>query len=103
MNIIPIIFIFICGFSFGLVLFILLEKIAVPEVDLDINDLNMVRERKIKAAESKVSNPRIYTKPNLIGNTLKVAYTYNNTKEKSSLTNLETKVLELKKRNKIAL
>lgn len=103
MNTIQMISIFSCGFALGLILFILLEKLFVPEVDYDEYELYRLQEKKNKPMEPVSVNSSISPKQNFINGKLGLSNSggYNN--EDSSLNNLKTKIFELKKGNKVAL
>jgi len=103
MNTIQILSIFICGFALGLILFILLEKFFEPEVDFDeLDDMYMIQKNKSKSDNTRILDSRISAKQNYIGDSLGFNYgnSYNN--EKTSTSNLKTKVIELRNRNKVA-
>ena len=103
MNTIQIISIFVSGFAFGLILFILLEKIIVPDVDYEDEDFYTIQEKKIKPPASRMSDLRISPKQNFIGEKLGFTISDRFNKEASTQNNLKTKIIELKNRNKVAL
>tara|TARA_R110002051_G_C8693093_1_gene493340 strand:+ start:346 stop:657 length:312 start_codon:yes stop_codon:yes gene_type:complete len=103
MNTIQVISIFVCGFAFGLILFILLEKIFVPEVDYLEDDIYRDIENNKKSKKPYSSHLKISPKQKFIGDTLGLNYPNHYNKEESSLDNLKTKIFELKNRNKVAL
>lgn len=103
MNTIQILSIFICGFALGLILFILLEKFFEPEVDFDeLDDLYMVEDKKSKSNKTRLYDSRISAKQNFIGDSLGFSYNNRYKNEQTSATNLESKVIELRNRNKVA-
>ncbi len=103
MNTIQILSIFICGFALGLILFILLEKFFEPEVDFDeLDDLYMVKDKKSKSNKTRLHDSRISAKQNFIADSLGFGHTNRSKNEQTSATNLESKVIELRNRNKVA-
>ncbi|MET7030429.1 hypothetical protein [Sediminicola luteus] len=103
MNTIQILSIFICGFALGLILFILLEKFFEPEVDFDeLDDMYMVQDQKSRSEKTRIHDSRISAKQNFIGDSLGFSYSNSYNNEKTSTTNLKSKVIELRNRNKVA-
>ncbi|ALM06915.1 hypothetical protein SB49_03185 [Sediminicola sp. YIK13] len=103
MNTIQVISIFICGFALGLILFILLEKLFEPEVDFDeLNDLYLVQDNKSESNKTRIQDSRISAKQNFIGDSLGFSNGTRFRNEKASTTNLKSKVIELRNRNKVA-
>ena len=102
MNTIQVISIFICGFALGLILFILLEKFFEPEVDFDeLDDLYLVQDTKSENNKTRIHNSRISAKQNFIGDSLGLTYTNSYNSKPPSTTNLKSKVIELRNRNKV--
>ncbi len=103
MNAIQMISIFACGFALGLILYILLEKLFVPEVDYDDYELSRLQEKKNKTIETVSVNSRISPKQNFINGKLGLSNSGGYKNKDSSLNNLKSKIFELKKGNKITL
>ncbi|MEJ1222511.1 hypothetical protein [Sediminicola sp. 1XM1-17] len=103
MNTIQMISIFACGFALGLILFILLEKLFVPEVDNEDYDLYRIKDNKKKPMEPVPVNSKISAKQNFISGKLGFSYAGSHSENTSSINHLKSKIFELKKGNKVAL